>query len=57
MVETVTKLGPLGLPQKFAQWDEEMEHFAAHVAAQEAGADGGCPEHGTNPQPLETAHA
>jgi F420-non-reducing hydrogenase iron-sulfur subunit len=37
MVGQVQKLGPLGIPQKFEEWDKEMEHFAAqvteHVAA------------------------
>ena len=57
MVETVTRLGPLGLPRKRDTWDREMAHFAAQVAAQEATAGGGCAEHGTKPQTLETAHA
>jgi F420-non-reducing hydrogenase iron-sulfur subunit len=34
MVETVTRLGPLGLPQQFAQWDQEMEHLEQAVRAQ-----------------------
>ena len=46
MVETVKKLGPLGLPQKFNDWDSEMEDFAAHVAAQEAATGCGCAVHG-----------
>lgn len=46
MVETVQKLGPLGLPKKFKDWDSEMEHFAAHVAAKEAAAGCGCAVHG-----------
>ncbi|MBI5818029.1 MAG: hydrogenase iron-sulfur subunit [Verrucomicrobia bacterium] len=46
MVETVKKLGPLGLPQKFNDWDSEMEDFAQHVAAQEAAAGCGCAVHG-----------
>jgi len=53
MVETVRKLGPLGLPQKFNEWDSEMEHFAAHVAATEAAAGCGCAVHGQK----ETVHA
>ena len=36
MTETVRQLGPLGIPQKFAEWDKEMEQFAAHVQAGEA---------------------
>ncbi len=46
MVETVKKLGPLGLPQKFNDWDSEMEHFAQHVAAKEAATGCGCVVHG-----------
>jgi F420-non-reducing hydrogenase iron-sulfur subunit len=58
MVETVTQLGPLGMPQKFDEWDREMEHFAQSVAAKEAAAGScGCDEHGTQPSTLETAHA
>jgi F420-non-reducing hydrogenase iron-sulfur subunit len=57
MVETVTKLGPLGLPQKFEEWDREMEHFAGHVAAKEAAAGAcGCSEHGNKSQKMEPAH-
>ena len=29
MVAQVQKLGPLGMPQKFEEWDKEMEHFAS----------------------------
>jgi F420-non-reducing hydrogenase iron-sulfur subunit len=36
MTETVRQLGPLGIPQKFAEWDKEMEQFAAHVEVGEA---------------------
>ena len=36
MVGQVQKLGPLGIPQKFEDWDKEMEHFAAEVAAKDA---------------------
>jgi hypothetical protein len=57
MVETVQKLGSLGIPQKFEEWDREMEHFANHVAARDAAAGSGCAEHGTQPQTMETAHA
>ncbi len=58
MVETVTRLGPLGLPQKFDEWDREMEHFAEHVAAREAAAGAsGCAEHSPQPQTVETTHA
>ena len=37
MVGQVQKLGPLGMPGKFEDWDKEMDHFATqveeHVAA------------------------
>ena len=36
MTAKMKALGPLGLPQKFNEWDREMEHFAQHVAAKEA---------------------
>ncbi len=59
MVDTVKQLGPLGLPQKFDEWDREMEHLAGKVAhAQAAGP--GCAQHGQPaPQPptMEAAHA
>ncbi len=35
LTETITKLGPLNVPQKFADWDKEMESFAHDVAAKE----------------------
>jgi F420-non-reducing hydrogenase iron-sulfur subunit len=57
MVETVQKLGPLGIPQRCEEWDQEIEHFAQHVAAKDAAAGSGCAEHGTQPQTMETAHA
>lgn len=58
MVETITKLGPLGLPQKFEEWDQEMEHLAGQVAAKDAAAGGGCcAAHGNKSQTMETAHA
>jgi F420-non-reducing hydrogenase iron-sulfur subunit len=36
MVQTITQLGPLGLPQKFEEWDKEMEQLAHEVQAAEA---------------------
>lgn len=58
MVETVTQLGPLGMPRKFSDWDLEMEHLAEHAAAKDAaaGACGGTAA-GTQPQTMETTHA
>lgn len=38
MTETIKNLGPLGLPQKFEEWDKEMEHFAATIEAREKNA-------------------
>jgi F420-non-reducing hydrogenase iron-sulfur subunit len=37
MVARITELGPLGIPQKFEEWDQEMEHFAHEVQGREAG--------------------
>jgi F420-non-reducing hydrogenase iron-sulfur subunit len=45
MVDTVKKLGPLGIPQKFEEWDKEMEHLATHVAATEDATGVCCPSH------------
>ena len=45
----VQKLGPLGIPQKFEEWDKEMEHFAAPGAGQgRRRAACACAEHGRN---------
>jgi F420-non-reducing hydrogenase iron-sulfur subunit len=41
MVEQLTKLGPLGLPQKFAAWDQEMAALEHAVGAADAAA-GAC---------------
>ena len=54
MVEQVQKLGPLGIPQKFEEWDKEMEHFAAHVAARETEMGCGCD---APIRKMEVAHA
>ena len=42
MVGQVQKLGPLGMPQKFEEWDKEMEHFAEQVAEKDAAATCSC---------------
>jgi F420-non-reducing hydrogenase iron-sulfur subunit len=42
MVTQVQKLGPLGIPQKFEEWDQEMEHFAEQVAAKDAASARAC---------------
>jgi F420-non-reducing hydrogenase iron-sulfur subunit len=36
MTEQIRKLGPLGMPAKFEDWDREMEHLEAEVQAKEA---------------------
>jgi len=55
MVEQINNLGPLGVPQKFEEWDKEMAHFAEDVAAKQVTAGGGA-EPGTQPQTMETTH-
>jgi F420-non-reducing hydrogenase iron-sulfur subunit len=60
MVAQVEKLGPLGIPQKFEEWDKEMEHFAAHVAANEAASACACETPGqraAQAEKMEAAHA
>ena len=42
MVGQVQKLGRLGIPQKFEEWDKEMEHFAAQVAEKAATSPCAC---------------
>ena len=46
----MTRLGPLGIPRQFDEWDREMADFA------EAVADGGA-QHATQPRTMEPAHA
>jgi F420-non-reducing hydrogenase iron-sulfur subunit len=46
MVGQVLKLGPLGMPRKFTEWDEEMEHFAAQVEATDAASACKCADQG-----------
>ena len=60
MVGQVQKLGPLGVPQKFEDWDREMEHFAAQVEAKDAAAGRGCAGHDqpvAQANEMEAAHA
>lgn len=60
MVETVRRLGPLGLPARFDAWDREMEHFAESVAARQAASGCGCAQHAPAINPTvrkEAAHA
>lgn len=56
MTEQIKKLGPLGMPQKFETWDKEIEHLATEVQTRDA-AQGPCPTHAAQPQPLEAVHA
>jgi hypothetical protein len=35
MVEKVRALGPLGIPEKFEEWDKEMNELEAHVTTGE----------------------
>jgi F420-non-reducing hydrogenase iron-sulfur subunit len=38
MVEKLTQLGPLNLPQKFVEWDREMEHLEQEIQVRETAA-------------------
>jgi F420-non-reducing hydrogenase iron-sulfur subunit len=49
MVEQVRQLGPLGVPRQFVEWDKEMKHFAADLAAREAASGCACPARGASP--------
>jgi F420-non-reducing hydrogenase iron-sulfur subunit len=40
MTEQIRKLGPLGMPGKFEDWDREMEQFEVEVRAKEAATTG-----------------
>ncbi len=55
MVARINELGPLGIPQKFEQWDQEMEHLAQRAQAADAAQAGpGCAH--AQPQEKEAAH-
>lgn len=56
MTAQLKQLGPLGIPQKFETWDQEIAHLAAELQARDA-AQGPCPIHAAQPQPLEAVHA
>jgi F420-non-reducing hydrogenase iron-sulfur subunit len=58
MVARITELGPLGIPQKFEEWDKEMEHFVQHVQCAEAAKGAPCCSHGQAAQSakMEAAH-
>jgi hypothetical protein len=36
MTEQIRKLGPLGLPQRFADWDQEITELEQEVRARQA---------------------
>ena len=58
MTQQIQKLGPLGLPKRFAAWDEEVSHLAAEIRAQEAAAGCACGCAAAAPtQPREVTHA
>jgi F420-non-reducing hydrogenase iron-sulfur subunit len=56
MTEQLKALGPLGLPQKFAEWDREVIALAREVRDREAAAGPG-PERPLTPEPQEAVHA
>lgn len=56
MTAQLKQLGPLGIPQKFETWDQEIAHLAAELQARDA-AQGPCPTRAAHPQPLEAVHA
>jgi len=53
MTAQIKALGPLGLPQKFEEWDQEVIALARESRAPDAPACGAAPE----PTPVEVAHA
>lgn len=56
MTQQLTKLGPLDIPKKFADWDQELEPLTREIQARDA-ALGCCPNHSVaNPKP-EAVHA
>ncbi len=59
MVVELTKMGPLGIPRKFAEWDQEMDHLQTQVAAAETQAAAATPDGATTSSgsKMEAAHA
>jgi F420-non-reducing hydrogenase iron-sulfur subunit len=57
MTATLQQLGPLGIPQKFEEWDREMEHLAHQAQASDAqqGAPA-CPHANASAAKKEAAH-
>ncbi|MDD3180380.1 MAG: hydrogenase iron-sulfur subunit [Opitutaceae bacterium] len=41
LVETISRLGPLGIPQKFEEWDREMSELTRQMSKQQEAVDGG----------------
>jgi F420-non-reducing hydrogenase iron-sulfur subunit len=58
MVEKVKALGPLDLPGRVEEWDRELEHLAANLAASERADGCGCATDAAdaNAQTREAAH-
>lgn len=56
MTEQLQALGPLALPQKFAEWDREVIALAREVHARDAAA-GPCPGRTAQPETVEAVHA
>jgi F420-non-reducing hydrogenase iron-sulfur subunit len=56
MVATISKLGPLGLPQKFKDWDQEMAHLAHQAQAADAAQGAPSCDH-AEPLKMEISHA
>lgn len=56
MTEQIKALGPLALPQKFAEWDREVIALAREVHARDAAA-GPCPDRAAPPETVEAVHA
>lgn len=57
MTEQIHQLGPLGLPARFDQWNQEVEHLAAAIEARQAATGPCCPAHSPTPTPKEVSHA
>ena len=53
MTAQIKELGPLGLPQKFAEWDQEVIALAREMRRSESAAAPAT----TDPTPAEVAHA
>jgi F420-non-reducing hydrogenase iron-sulfur subunit len=56
MTEQLQALGPLALPEKFAEWDREVIALARELRARDAAA-GPCPGRTAPPETVEAVHA